>query len=130
MINLLAGPYVIAVKERSLIGRIFGHPIWHVDKVDIWPCALDGDARLSSEEAGEEKEYLRLLSVFLNAGGFYYSPRYDLTSTLQRHHKDSGDLSKLLRINDSVPFSSRSTNNPHSRLIICLLLIRLCWVDC
>ena len=39
VINLLSGPYVIVVSERRRVGELFGEAIWHVEEVQLLPCA-------------------------------------------------------------------------------------------
>lgn len=85
VINLLAGPYIIVVTKRTIVGTLLGHSLYHVDQVEIWPVASES-VMLAEERREEEQEYLRLLRLFLASGGFYYSHGYDLTSTLQSHH--------------------------------------------
>lgn len=87
VINLLAGPYVIVVRERRAIGELFDAAVWHVGAVEILPCAVNGNEKLSPAQLSDESQYLTLLKSFLQEGGFYYSHGYDLTSCLQHHHR-------------------------------------------
>ena len=80
VINLLAGPYIIAITRHSLVGHLFGHPVYHVDEAQVWPVAEAGVVQVARGREAEEAEYVRLLRVFLAGGGFYYSRGYDLTS--------------------------------------------------
>lgn len=134
VINLLAGPYVIVVKERRLIGHILKYPIFHVDTVDILPCVVFNDrlSPLTASQQSDELQYLRLLRGFMQTGGFYYSPRYDLTSSLQAHHHNHKfslfmDLTQTVHTHSHHLFLS---HHLHLRSTTCLWPTEHFWEDC
>ena len=86
IINLHAGPYVIAVTDSDFIGEIKEKPIFRVLRVKILPCHTQ--ANLSSPFLQDELIFLGLLEKYLNnhsLSGLYYSRGYDLCSRIQLH---------------------------------------------
>jgi hypothetical protein len=74
-----------------------------VDRVDILPPTTDSTgSRLTEAEREEEGEYLALLSGFLVLGGFYYSPGYDLTTSLQSHYHNGNQPTSFMDITKAV----------------------------
>lgn len=89
LINLLAGKYLIVVREQSLVGSLPGSEaeIRQIVKVEIVPCG-HGMRELSPGLAADEQKFLDLLEMSLNqaapmASGLFYSPTAPLSKSLQ-----------------------------------------------
>ncbi|PRP89541.1 hypothetical protein PROFUN_00805 [Planoprotostelium fungivorum] len=83
IIPLLSGRHLIVITKRNRVGSILGRDIFKIVETRIVTVSVD-DTHLREEEKREEKEYLSLLSQFLESSNFYFSYNYDVTHTLQR----------------------------------------------
>lgn len=87
MIQLLSGPYLIVIKERTLACKLFGHYIWRITGTEILPCA-QGLRNLTSQQRQDEEQFVALLRGFLTSDWLYYSSTWDLTRSIQRQVDD------------------------------------------
>jgi len=92
MIQLLSGPYIIAVTEREAVGKLLGRTIYRIRKSELFACQQSLDC-LSSQQMADEINYTRMLKSFLASEWLYYSDEYDLSRSLQKQTNDSGLLS-------------------------------------
>lgn len=95
MIELLAGKYLIVVKEQSLVASLPGNEaeIRQIRKVEIVPCGIGKEGLLASGLERDEQKYLNLLELALNqsapmASGLFYSPTAPLSRSLQSQFID------------------------------------------
>lgn len=87
MIQLLSGPYLIVIKERTLACKLFGHYIWKITEAEILPCAQNFRS-LTSQQCHDEEQFVSLLRGFLASDWLYYSSTWDLTRSIQRQVDD------------------------------------------
>eukprot|EP00035_Acanthoeca_spectabilis_P025701 m.459516 g.459516 ORF g.459516 m.459516 type:complete len:610 (-) comp21771_c0_seq1:51-1880(-) len=84
-LNLISGPFLIAITGRGAVGRIYQHTVWQLKDVHTVQFARNR-RHLSASQLKIEDKYLEMvLSVFDNHR-FYFSYSYDLTHGLQRLH--------------------------------------------
>eukprot|EP01133_Synstelium_polycarpum_P007507 gene7507-8784_t len=84
IINLLSGPHLICISEKSQIGSIRANQVIHkVTKTTITPIARLPIV-LTEEEKREEKNYLAILQDLLESFDFYFSYDFDVTHSEQR----------------------------------------------
>ncbi|KAK1587689.1 hypothetical protein Q3G72_015890 [Acer saccharum] len=94
MLKLVAGSYLIVITERECVGTYWGHPIYKVSSLKVFPCD-HSLSKSSAEQKKVESEFSRLLNVAEQTCGLYFSYDTNLTLSTQRLH-DLGDESKLL----------------------------------
>ncbi|KAF2071692.1 hypothetical protein CYY_006992 [Polysphondylium violaceum] len=84
IINLLSGPFLICVSEYVVVGNIRENQIINkVTKTTITPIARN-PTLLNEDERKEEKQYLNLLSDYIESCDFYFSYNFDVTQSEQR----------------------------------------------
>ncbi|XP_047314895.1 phosphoinositide phosphatase SAC7-like [Impatiens glandulifera] len=94
MLKLLAGSYLLVIKERECVGSYLGHPMFKVTSLKVLPC--DHSLKNSPvEQKKMETEFSKLLSVAELSPGLFFSYDVNTTLSLQRLH-NLGDESKLL----------------------------------
>lgn len=94
MLKLVAGSYLIVITEREAVGSYFGHPIYRVSSLKVYPC--DHSLKHSpNEQRRLETEFCGLLSMAERTSGLYFSYDTNLTLSAQRLY-ELGDESKLL----------------------------------
>ncbi|XP_073234289.1 phosphatidylinositol-3-phosphatase SAC1-like isoform X1 [Porites lutea] len=94
IINLLAGPYLVVITKKSLVGHIKGHEIWKVKGTDVlaFPRAT---LHLTESQQRNNNVYLSMVRSVLQTDSFYFSCTYDLTHTLQRLSHTSPDFLQM-----------------------------------
>ncbi|XP_059473122.1 phosphatidylinositol-3-phosphatase SAC1 [Neocloeon triangulifer] len=85
MTKLIAGPYLIVITKKKLIGQINGQNVWQVTGADII-CCTRTLLHLTEAQAAENKTLVSMIEFMLTVPYFYFSYSYDLTHTLQRLH--------------------------------------------
>ncbi|GAM18930.1 hypothetical protein SAMD00019534_021050 [Acytostelium subglobosum LB1] len=85
IINLLSGPHLLCITEKTDVGCIRGkhQSIHKVSKTQIFPI-LREPVPLSEEEKKEERTYITVLSDMLESFDFYFSYDFDVTHSEQR----------------------------------------------
>ena len=99
VINLLAGPYVIVITGRDLVGEVGKNQIWRITDTEIIPV-FHSSRSLSAKQTEFNSRYLSMLRYVISIPGFYYSPSLDITHSIQRIHslpKQSSSLSLFAR---------------------------------
>ncbi|KAI9077395.1 hypothetical protein K1719_040708 [Acacia pycnantha] len=94
MIKLLAGSYLLVITDRECVGSYFGHPIYKVSSMKVFPC----DHPLNNTTAEQKKtelEFSKLLNIAEKTPGLFFSYDTNLTLSAQRLN-DLGDESRLL----------------------------------
>lgn len=93
VIQLLAGPYLIVVTGRKLVGKIAGHKIWKVESAELhsFPRTL---THLSEKQKRMNRIYISMVESVLSTPHMYFSYSYDITHTLQRLHNTSPEFLK------------------------------------
>ncbi|KAK0606817.1 hypothetical protein LWI29_004710 [Acer saccharum] len=72
MLKLMAGSYLIVITEHDCVGTYWGHPIYKVSSLKVFPC----DHSLSKSLAEQKKagsEFSQLLNVAEQTCGLYLS---------------------------------------------------------
>ena len=64
ILNLLAGPYLVVVTKRKLLGVLFGDEIWQMKEADIIPFPK-GEMHLTETQVAENKQLLQMAQVSL-----------------------------------------------------------------
>lgn len=95
IIQLLSGPYLIVVKERKLVSKIFGHYIWRITGSDVLPLS-NHLKNLNEQQRIDEEKFVSLLKSFLSSEWLYYSSTYDLTRNIQTQVNAKGNKTTLL----------------------------------
>ncbi|XP_022739346.1 phosphoinositide phosphatase SAC7 [Durio zibethinus] len=94
MLKLVAGSYLIVIRERECVGSYLGHPIFKVISLKVLPC--DHSVKTSTAEQKKlENEFSGLLKIAERTSGLYFSYDTNLTLSAQRLY-ELGDESKLL----------------------------------
>eukprot|EP00112_Aurelia_sp_Birch-Aquarium-sp1_P022960 Seg666.6 transcript_id=Seg666.6/GoldUCD/mRNA.D3Y31 product="Phosphatidylinositide phosphatase SAC1-B" protein_id=Seg666.6/GoldUCD/D3Y31 len=91
IIHLMAGPYLLTIKKRRLVGIFNGHEIWQVKETDIVPFPKTM-LHLTEEQNRDNKIFVQMVKTILQNDGFYFSYTYDLTHTLQRLQNTASDF--------------------------------------
>lgn len=94
ILHLLAGPYLVVVTKRKLVGVLFGDEIWQMKEADIIPFPK-GEMHLTETQVNENKTLLQMAQNALSADGFYFSYTHDLTHSAQRLQNTSSDFYEL-----------------------------------
>nr|XP_058967684.1 phosphatidylinositol-3-phosphatase SAC1-like [Pocillopora verrucosa] len=94
IINLLAGPYLVVVTKKTLVGHVRGHEVWVIKGTDIlaFPRAT---LHLTESQQRNNNIYLSMVQSVLQTSSFYFSCTYDLTHTLQRLSRTSPDFLQM-----------------------------------
>ena len=79
---MIAGKYLIMITQIIKVGEILSQPIYRIEKVDIVPYQ-SSELHLSDEQKRFNRQYLQMVTNFLQAPFFYMSYSYDLSHTLQ-----------------------------------------------
>ncbi|KAI9224253.1 SacI homology domain-containing protein [Blastocladiella britannica] len=85
LVPLLAGDYLVVITRKTLVGRLFPdaeHDVYSVQKTRILPVPRSVLA-LSDAQRRDEDTFLSLLDRMCSLGHMYFSPTWDLTSTVQ-----------------------------------------------
>ncbi|XP_057291049.1 phosphatidylinositol-3-phosphatase SAC1-like [Hydractinia symbiolongicarpus] len=94
ILNLLAGPYLVVVTKRKLVGLISGEEIWQMKEANILPFPK-GTMHLTESQARDNKVFLQMAQQALQTDGFYFSYTHDLTHSQQRLQNTSTDFKQL-----------------------------------
>ncbi|XP_015750053.1 PREDICTED: phosphatidylinositide phosphatase SAC1-like [Acropora digitifera] len=94
IINLLAGPYLVVITKKTLVGLIKGHEVWKIKGTDVlaFPRAT---LHLTEKQQQNNNVYLSMVQSVLQTESFYFSCSYDLTHTLQRLSRTSPDFLQM-----------------------------------
>ncbi|KAK3698605.1 hypothetical protein QZH41_014585 [Actinostola sp. cb2023] len=94
IIHLLAGPYLIVITRKRLVGYIQGNEVWKVLGTEVlpFPRAL---LHLNEDQVYYNKLYLSMVTSVLQTDGFYFSCSYDLTHTVQRLSRTSPEFLQM-----------------------------------
>lgn len=87
VIRLLAGPYLIVITGRRLVGKINGEDIYRVTSTKLIP--FQRDDKLAGWAYQDELQYKKMVEAVLEINGIYFSYSYDLTHSMQRIHQMS-----------------------------------------
>lgn len=93
IIKLLAGPYLIVVTGRRMVGKINGSEIWKVTNTKLLPFNREG--HLSQSKYQDELRFRKMIETVLTTDGIYFSYTYDLTHSLQRLNEMSNEKKSL-----------------------------------
>ncbi|VVC32076.1 SAC domain [Cinara cedri] len=88
VVKLIAGPYIIVIQEKKLVGKISGHDIWQLVKIDMIGIPKT-KLHLNDTQARMNLEYLNMVKQTFNTPYYYFSYSYDLTHTMQRIYNSS-----------------------------------------
>jgi len=94
IIHLLAGPYLVVVSKRKLVGVLFGDEIWQMKEVEIIPFPK-GEMHLTETQVNENKTLLAMAHNAFSTDGFYFSYSHDLTHSAQRLQNTSSDFHEM-----------------------------------
>merc|ERR1719450_1432890 len=94
ILHLVAGPYLVVVTKRKLVGVLFGDEIWQMKEADIIPFPK-GEMHLTETQVHENKMLLQMAQSALSCDGFYFSYTHDLTHTAQRLQNTSSDFHEM-----------------------------------
>jgi hypothetical protein len=94
ILHLLAGPYLVVVTKRKLVGVLFGDEIWQMKEADIIPFPK-GEMHLTETQVSENKMLLQMAQNALSTDGFYFAYKHDLTHTAQRLQNTSSDFHEM-----------------------------------
>ncbi|XP_074618210.1 phosphatidylinositol-3-phosphatase SAC1-like isoform X1 [Acropora palmata] len=94
IINLLAGPYLVVITKKTLVGLIKEHEVWKIKGTDVlaFPRAT---LHLTEKQQQNNSVYLSMVQSVLQTESFYFSCSYDLTHTLQRLSRTSPDFLQM-----------------------------------
>lgn len=84
-IELLSGPYLIVIRDRKFVGKVYDHDIWEISSTEVLPFAKN-QRHLSALQIENERHYIELLQSTISRLKLYFSYSYDLTHTLQKLH--------------------------------------------
>ncbi|KJE90593.1 SACM1L protein [Capsaspora owczarzaki ATCC 30864] len=87
VIHLLAGPYLLLITKKQLVGRLAGSDIFKATEIEMIPFARS-HRHLSEAQSADEKSYVAMINSMLASGAFHFSYSYDLTHTQQRLYTD------------------------------------------
>ncbi|KAK2560828.1 Phosphatidylinositol-3-phosphatase SAC1-B [Acropora cervicornis] len=90
----LAGPYLVVITKKTLVGLIKGHEVWKIKGTDVlaFPRAT---LHLTEKQQQNNSVYLSMVQSVLQTESFYFSCSYDLTHTLQRLSRTSPDFLQM-----------------------------------
>lgn len=74
IVEMEVNTYLVFVSKSILVGRLLGHPIHRVIKIEL-VC-------LSQKENRNDRGYIKNLKSILESGYVYFSYGYDLTNTI------------------------------------------------
>ncbi|XP_068694937.1 phosphatidylinositol-3-phosphatase SAC1-like isoform X1 [Montipora foliosa] len=94
IINLLAGPYLVVITKKTLVGLVKGNEVWKIKGTDVlaFPRAT---LHLTEKQQRNNTTYLSMVQSVLQTDSFYFSCTYDLTHTLQRLSRTSPDFLQM-----------------------------------
>ena len=107
VIQLLAGPYLIAITEKIPVGTIRGHPVYQISRVRFIPFVLN-TSQLNERQKRHESTYISIIESLLQDKHFYFSYSLDLTTSLKRVHVKSAPNGTC-----SVPVTTSSRGLRH-----------------
>ncbi|KAJ1677551.1 Phosphoinositide phosphatase sac1, partial [Spiromyces aspiralis] len=113
MIKLQSGQHLIIITKQSQVGVIRGQPVYKVDETQILPLSTHRQA-LTKETDQVEEKYQGLIKQALSIKSYFYSPGYDLTSSIQRqqHHHQQQQQQQLWERADDRFFFNRYVSEP------------------
>ncbi len=91
LVKLNSGEHMIVITERQKVGRLavpdsqgwLGHDVWKMTSYRILPVnPVPG--HIAQTQMADDVQYLGMLEDILGIDGFYFSPTYDLTQSLQK----------------------------------------------
>lgn len=82
VIQLVAGKYLIIITQIVQIGEILGNVIYRIENVEIISYA-QSELHLTEDQKRYNRQYLQMLTNFLQAPFFFFSYTYDLSHTMQ-----------------------------------------------
>lgn len=82
IVKLLAGPYLIVITGRKLVGRVYGSEVWKATQTKLIPFRREGN--LPGWQYADEIQYRKMIESVLAIDGLYFSYSYDLTHSSQR----------------------------------------------
>jgi len=88
IIKLLAGPYLIVITGRRLVGKINGSEIYKATNTKLIPFRVEDNLSVKLED---ELRYRKMIESVLAIDGFYFAYTYDLTHSMQRIHELAPD---------------------------------------
>ncbi|EDO36706.1 predicted protein [Nematostella vectensis] len=94
IIHLLAGPYLIVITKKKLVGYIQGSEVWKVLQTNVIPFPR-ATLHLTESQQYHNKLYLSMVQSVLQTESFYFSCTYDLTHTLQRLSRTSPEFLQM-----------------------------------
>eukprot|EP00045_Choanoeca_perplexa_P014361 m.168663 g.168663 ORF g.168663 m.168663 type:complete len:673 (+) comp16653_c0_seq3:148-2166(+) len=111
VLELFSGPYLIVINSSKQVATLGDHHIHEAEDITLLPFAKSLDSLTSVERKAEEL-CLASLTKLLNAGGFFFSFTYDVTSTQvqQAQKRDTG--SSLFDKTDTRFFWNRRLLQP------------------
>ncbi|XP_043921459.1 phosphatidylinositol-3-phosphatase SAC1 [Protopterus annectens] len=93
-VRLVAGMYLIVITKKKKVGDLFGHAIWKATDVDLISYKKTM-LHLTDIQMQDNKTLLSMINNVLSTDGFYFSPTYDLTHTLQRLANTSPEFQEM-----------------------------------
>eukprot|EP00049_Salpingoeca_infusionum_P000801 m.42454 g.42454 ORF g.42454 m.42454 type:complete len:657 (+) comp10692_c0_seq2:131-2101(+) len=82
ILELPAGPCLIGITAATLIGHVLNSPIYQLDDVVIIPF-IEGLQHLNTTELRAHQVSLNRITQLMHTPHWYFSPKYDLTTSLQ-----------------------------------------------
>uniref|UniRef100_A0A7E4UTD1 Phosphatidylinositol-3-phosphatase SAC1 n=1 Tax=Panagrellus redivivus TaxID=6233 RepID=A0A7E4UTD1_PANRE len=82
IVKLVAGPYLVVIKKAEVVGTVNDAEIYHVTETEALPFNKS-TLHLTERQSWFNKHFLDMIQLVLATRGFYYSPSFDLTHSLQ-----------------------------------------------
>ncbi|PAA66959.1 hypothetical protein BOX15_Mlig027473g1 [Macrostomum lignano] len=89
-----AGPQLLTIRSRALVGNLWGHNVWRVDATDVLPFQRLS-ASLSPQQASDAAAYLAMVQEVLKTPNYYFSYTLDVTHSAQRLADTSPEFRSL-----------------------------------
>ncbi|KAI6183254.1 SAC domain-containing protein [Aphelenchoides bicaudatus] len=83
IISLVAGNYLVVITKAEIIGTLNGADIYHIRESDLIPYKENAELHLTPKQNWYNNNFLDMLRTVLSIDGFYYSPTFDLSRSLQ-----------------------------------------------
>lgn len=94
ILHLIAGPYLVVITKRKLVGLFFDDEIWQMKDVEVIPFPKT-TMHLTESQISDNKILLQMAKNTFNTDGFYLSYSYDITHSVQRLYNTSSDFAQL-----------------------------------
>ncbi|XP_002163746.2 phosphatidylinositol-3-phosphatase SAC1 [Hydra vulgaris] len=91
ILQLIAGPYLVVVSKRKVVGLINGEEIWQMKEADLIPFPKS-TTHLTESQIRDNKIFIQMASSALQTDGFYFSYTFDITHSAQRLYNTSSDF--------------------------------------